>query len=79
MAINPIYQKYDSFNFDEPATGVLRLTLNKPERLNALDSKGHRELADVWLEIDRDPEVSVVILRGEGKSFSAGGDFEMVR
>lgn len=79
MAIDNRYDKYDTFITDEPVPGVLRLTLNKPERLNALDAVGHRELADVWLDIDRDPNVSVVILRGEGRSFSAGGDFEMVK
>jgi enoyl-CoA hydratase len=79
MTIQANYTKYQTFDFDEPAPGVLRLTLNKPERLNALDAVGHREIADVWLEIDRDPNVSAVILRGQGRSFSAGGDFEMVR
>jgi len=72
------YSNYSSIRFDYPSKGVLRLTLNKPERLNALDAQGHRELADVWREIDNDPDVSAVILCGEGRMFSAGGDFEMV-
>jgi enoyl-CoA hydratase len=38
----------------------------------------HRELADVWLAIDRDPEVRVAILQGAGKAFSAGGSFELI-
>lgn len=79
MTIHANYQKYEIFKFDEPSPGVLRLTLNKPERLNALDAKGHREIADIWLDIDKDPNVSAVILRAEGRSFSAGGDFEMVK
>ena len=79
MAINAAYAKYETFKIDEPSSGVLRLTLNKPERLNALDAVGHRELTDIWLEIDRDPDVFAVILRGEGRCFSAGGDFEMVK
>lgn len=73
------YQNYQSIAFDRPAEHVLRLTLNKPERLNALDSRGHAELADVWREIDTDPEVSAVILRGAGRAFSAGGDFTMIQ
>lgn len=79
MAISPTYDKYTAFDFDEPLPGVLRLTLNKPERLNALDAVGHREMAEVWLDIDRDPNISAVILRGQGRSFSAGGDFQMVQ
>src|SRR4051812_30627811 len=38
----------------------------------------HRELADVWLAIDRDPDVDVAVLQGAGKAFSAGGSFELV-
>ncbi len=38
----------------------------------------HRDLADVWLTIDRDPEVRVAILQGAGKGFSAGGSFELL-
>jgi enoyl-CoA hydratase len=72
------YAGYTSIAFDQPAPHVLRLTLNRPERLNALDAVGHRELADVWRDIDADPTVNAVILRGAGKAFSAGGDFAMV-
>ena len=34
----------------------------------------HRELSEVWRDLDADPEASVIIITGEGKSFSAGGD-----
>lgn len=75
----PRYQGYQNILFDRPTDGVLRLTLNNPERMNALDACGHAELADVWKEIDSDPEISAVILRGAGRAFSAGGDFEMIQ
>jgi enoyl-CoA hydratase len=39
------YAGYSSLAFDRPAKGVLRITLNRPERLNALDARGHDELA----------------------------------
>jgi enoyl-CoA hydratase len=73
-----MYQDYYRILFDRPAPGVLRLTLNRPERMNALDEAGHRELAYVWPEIDKDPSVRAVILTGAGKAISAGGDFEEV-
>ena len=38
----------------------------------------HHELADIWRDIDADPDVAVAIIRGAGKAFSAGGDLEMV-
>lgn len=72
------YKNYDAIEFDYPAERVLRLTLNKPDRLNALDSRGHAELAEVWREVDTDPNVSAVVIRGAGRAFSAGGDFSML-
>ena len=63
---------YPSFRFDTPVDGVLRLTLDAPG-LNAVTPDAHRELADVWLTVDRDPGTRVAIIRGAGKAFSAGG------
>jgi enoyl-CoA hydratase/carnithine racemase len=36
----------------------------------------HRDLAGIWTEIDRDPEVRAVVVRGAGDAFSAGGDLD---
>jgi enoyl-CoA hydratase len=72
------YSKYASFDVDRPADGVLRLTFNRPERLNTLDRDGHREIAEIWRDVDRDPDTRAVLLRGAGKAFSAGGDFALV-
>ena len=72
------YAAYRQLQFDRPADRVLRITFNRPERLNAVDSEGHRELCDVWRDIDRDPTVNAVVLRGLGRAFSAGGDFKMI-
>src|SRR5690606_9586009 len=52
--------------------------MNRPERLNAADEEMHRELVDVWRDIDRADDVDVAILRGAGRGFSAGGDLDMV-
>ena len=68
---------FPSFRFDRPADGVLRLTLDAPG-LNAVSPDAHRELADVWLTIDRDPETRVAVIQGAGKAFSAGGSFELI-
>jgi enoyl-CoA hydratase len=58
---------------------VLRITLTRPEKLNAVDADTHRELADIWRDIDRDESVGAVLVTGAGKAFSAGGDFGMVQ
>jgi enoyl-CoA hydratase len=73
-----LYAAFPSIEVDRPAPGVLRLTLNRPERLNALDADGHRELADIWRVIERDKETLAVLLCAKGRAFSAGGDFEVV-
>ena len=72
------YAAFPTIRCDRPVEGVLRLTLDRPERLNALDADGHRELADIWRVIDRDRDVKAVLLCATGKSFSAGGDFDVV-
>jgi enoyl-CoA hydratase len=71
------YQEFTSLTFDEPGPGILRLTLDGPG-LNAVSETMHRELADVWLTIGRDPDVRVAVLQGAGKGFSAGGSFELL-
>ena len=56
------------------AVGHLRLT--RPDKLNALDAAMVDELAMRCREIEHHPDIRVVILSGEGKAFSAGGDIE---
>ena len=72
--------RYDAFpglTFDRPSPGVLRVTLDAPG-LNAVSPAVHRELADVWLAVDRDPETRVALLCGAGRAFSAGGSFDLI-
>jgi enoyl-CoA hydratase len=71
------YEKFPGLTFDRPSDGVLRITLDGPG-LNSVGPDVHQQLADVWLTVDRDPETKVALLRGAGKSFSAGGSFELI-
>ena len=71
------YADFPGLTFDRPAPRVLRITLDGPG-LNAVDAQVHRQLADVWLTVDRDPGTDVALLRGAGKGFSAGGSFDLV-
>jgi enoyl-CoA hydratase len=70
-------ENYPSLRFDRPADGVLRITLDGPG-LNAVSRNGHRHLADVWSDVDRDPDTRVAVLCGAGKGFSSGGSFELI-
>src|ERR1700730_16100613 len=71
------YDEFPHLRFDRPADGVLRITLDGPG-LNVVGHDVHRELADVWLAVDRDPETNVALLQGAGRAFSAGGSFELI-
>ena len=64
--------------FDGEDVGVLKMTINRPERLNATDAATHRALSEVWHDIDSDPDTRVVVVTGSGKAFSAGGDLEWI-
>jgi len=69
---------YHRLKFARPFEGVLEVILSNPGRLNAADSQMHRELANVWRDIDADETIGAVLVRGEGGAFSSGGDFEMI-
>ena len=77
MSPEDYIRRYPTLSFDTPSAGVLRITLDAPG-LNAVSPECHQHLADVWLDIDRDPDVRVAVIRGEGKAFSAGGSFELL-
>jgi enoyl-CoA hydratase len=53
---------------------VLTLTLNRPDQMNAVNTRMHQELAEVFRFAQRDPDSDVVVLTGAGRAFSAGGD-----
>ncbi|MDZ7678510.1 MAG: enoyl-CoA hydratase-related protein [Acidimicrobiales bacterium] len=59
---------------DEPVERVRRVTLNRPEKRNALNASLRRAILDTLGEHDADPDVSLTIVRGAGSCFSAGYD-----
>jgi enoyl-CoA hydratase len=62
------------------ADGPVRIvTLNRPDRYNAVDVPLHRDLATIWSRIAADREVRAVVLTGAGNAFCAGGDRELIR
>jgi enoyl-CoA hydratase len=58
----------------EKGNGIGRITLNRPEKLNALTSVMMKEFNDALDQIERDSEIKVVIIKGAGRAFSAGHD-----
>lgn len=69
------YAQFNRLSFDRPAPYVLRVTLSRPEKMNAVDAEMHNQLERVWAAIDADDETRVSIVTGAGKAFCAGGDF----
>jgi len=68
------YSRFENLNVTIDAAGVARVAINRPDTLNAVTMEVHKDLEDVWLALDQDPSVKVVILTGEGRAFVAGGD-----
>jgi enoyl-CoA hydratase/carnithine racemase len=60
----------------DPATAVATITLNRPERLNALTFQVYTELRDTFRRLDTEPDVRAVIITGAGRAFCSGGDVE---
>lgn len=69
---------YQHILFERRENGVLWITLNRPEVLNAANARMHTELVQLWSTIDRDPQTRVAVITGSGRAFSAGGDLRMV-
>ncbi len=76
------YAGYQSLKLRRHPEGVLELIMGAKDasgKLSTADHRLHRELADIWRDIDTDPETRVVVIRGEGKGFSGGGDLDLVQ
>jgi enoyl-CoA hydratase/carnithine racemase len=58
----------------EVADGVATVTLNRPDRMNALNDVVVKELHDAMWRADGDPDARVIVLTGTGRAFCAGGD-----
>jgi enoyl-CoA hydratase len=72
------YSSFDALQLEMVDAGVLRLTFDTPGRLNAVGSEMHGQLVAIWRELDADADVNVVVVRGAGEAFSAGGDLDLV-
>lgn len=63
-----------SFLYELADTGVATITLNRPERLNALTFEVYRELTDTFAALRTETDVRVVVITGAGRAFCSGGD-----
>lgn len=78
-AHNLDYENYQHLLFDHRDKGVLLVTINRPDVMNATNARLHYELTQVWGTIDRDDLTNVVVITGAGdRAFSAGGDLDWI-
>jgi enoyl-CoA hydratase len=63
----------------ERTRNVLRITLNRPDELNAWNQSLHQELSTIFVDAGTDEKVDVMMLTGAGRVFSAGGDWNWMR
>jgi enoyl-CoA hydratase len=72
------YADFKHLTFESKPNGVLLVTINRPEVLNAANARLHWEFTQIWPAVDADPKTRVVVVTGAGKAFSAGGDLSLV-
>ena len=65
---------YEFIIVDEPAPFVQRITLNRPEKRNAMNNALRGEVFDALVKGDQNPDIRVSIIRGAGKAFCSGYD-----
>jgi enoyl-CoA hydratase len=72
------YSAYKDLKVHSVEPGILEIVMGEEGKLAVATANAHAEMARIWLDVDRDPQARVAILRGAGKGFSAGGDLAMV-
>jgi enoyl-CoA hydratase/carnithine racemase len=58
--------------------GVCTITLNRPDKLNALTFEVYHELRDAFYALAKDPEVRTIVVTGKGRAFCSGGDVNSI-
>jgi enoyl-CoA hydratase/carnithine racemase len=69
----PLTTDWEHFGFTV-AGAVATVTLNRPEKLNALTFESYADLRDLLAELPHHPDVKVLVIQGEGRGFCGGGD-----
>jgi len=72
-----ITESWENFRF-EVSDGVATVTLNRPEKLNALTFQSYADLRDLVRELPQRGDVKVLVIAGEGRGFCSGGDVEEI-
>jgi delta(3,5)-delta(2,4)-dienoyl-CoA isomerase len=74
MAFSTASRAWETLDVQTPAPGVVTVTLNRPDKSNAMNRAMWRELREAFAAVDGDPDARVVVLSGAGKHFTSGLD-----
>ncbi|MHB8439145.1 MAG: enoyl-CoA hydratase/isomerase family protein [Acidimicrobiales bacterium] len=72
------YEDFEHLRIERRESGVVLVTLDRPEVLNAANVRMHREMSEIWAVVDDDADARVTVVTGAGRAFSAGGDLDMI-
>jgi enoyl-CoA hydratase len=72
------YRDFEHLAVERRPDGVVVVSLDRPEVLNAANVRMHREMSEIWAVVDADEGARVSVVTGSGRAFSAGGDFDMI-
>ncbi len=74
------YDHYKTLAISPVAPGVIEIVMGAgaPDKLPVAHAEAHRELAEIWRDIDADQQTRVAIIRSDGKGFSGGGSLDLV-
>lgn len=70
------YSRYNTLLIEKDEDGVAVVTLNRPEKRNAVSLEMHGELEDIFVDLRGDDEIRSIVLTGAGSAFCAGGDVD---
>jgi enoyl-CoA hydratase/carnithine racemase len=76
-ASTPLTDRWEHFDFSVES-GVARITLNRPERLNPLTFESYADLRDLFAQLPHRGDTRAVVITGAGRAFSSGGDVEEI-
>ena len=84
LGVAGLIEVSDSYDVPDEIAGLIDgpvrvVRLNRPDQLNATNHELHSGLARLFPQIDADDEARAVVLTGNGRAFSAGGDFSLHR
>ncbi|MZR14577.1 enoyl-CoA hydratase/isomerase family protein [Maritimibacter sp. DP07] len=76
--MSDFFKRYDHIEFERQGR-ILTVRLNRPEAMNAANAALHTELSRLFADLDDDPDSDVIVLTGNGRAFSAGGDLDWMQ